>query len=246
MKRTMILTIAVLLGASAAFAQSVRAILPVAGSAEGAFGSQFKTELQLNNRSTVEVRGTMVFHPIGQSASAGDPRLAYTLAPHQTLEYEDVVAALGTSGLGSIDFEVIEGGVPAVVARAFDDKGENGTTGTNIDLVDPREAFTVGQSTALVLPADRERFRFNIGVRTLEGGARLGVRIFGPDGVQRGTATELNFAPNFFTQQPAETLIGTTLLANESVAFEILAGSVVLYGTTTDNATNDPNVQLAQ
>src|SRR5687767_9607339 len=104
MKRTMILTVAILLGVSSAFAQTVRAILPVAGSAEGAFGSLFKTELQLNNRSTVEVSGTMVFHPIGRSASAGDPRLSYTLAPHQTLEYEDVVAALGTSGLGSIDF----------------------------------------------------------------------------------------------------------------------------------------------
>jgi hypothetical protein len=68
--------------------------------------------------------------------------------------------------------------------------------------------------------------------------------VWGQNGIAR-FSVERSFGPNFFTQQPVNDFVGTPLLSNESIGIEILTGSAVIYGTTTDNKTNDPAIQLA-
>ena len=228
-------------------AATLRGVLPVAGSVHGAFGSSFKTSLQLNNRTDVPQSGVLVFHPAGQSAADTDPRLTYALGPHQTVSYDDVVDAMGTSGLGSIDVLVDVGAVPAIVARAFDDEGTLGTTGAGIRAVSPEAAAKSGATTTLVAPGDLDRFRFNIGVRSLEGGATLKATIYASSGSVRNIVDGLVFPASYFVQRPAaEFLGGLTLAPNDSIEFEVVSGAAILYGTTTDNTTNDPAIQLAQ
>ena len=194
-------------GSVALFAQT-KATIPVAGSATGGFGSHFKTEVQLNNRSAQPMSGKMVFHPQGVSASASDPSVEYTLAPHQTLEFDDVVASLGATGLGSIDLLPNGKGIPAVVARAFDDKGTSGTTGAAIPLVTSGEFGVAGDHFTLVAPLDRARFRFNIGVRSLSEGASLRFSVYSPQGVSMTTVGPLQYAADYFVQRTAEDLLG--------------------------------------
>ena len=126
---TLLVLLSLALVAAPIDAAVLRGIIPVSGSTEGAFGSNFRTSLQLSNRTDRRQIGRLVFHPAGASASDADPSMPYALEPHQTIGYEDVVAAIGATGLGSIDLVVEEGGVPVVVTRAFDDKGDQGTTG---------------------------------------------------------------------------------------------------------------------
>lgn len=220
-----------------------RAILPVAGSVRGAFDSNFKTEVQINNRSAQAMKGMLVFHPAGRSGDEHDPSVAYSLEPNQTLHFEDLVAHLGQSGLGSIDVLVEGKGVPTIVARAYDDKGDGGTTGATIAPVRVEDALVAGESSTLIAPADRQRFRFNIGVRTLTA-TTVDVEIYNDSGVKRKTTT-LTFPADYFVQNSADALLGETIVANEAVVFHVKEGSVIVYGTTTDNATNDPSVQIA-
>lgn len=229
-------------------AANLRAVVPVVGSTEGAFGSSFRTSLQIHNRSTGEMRGSIVIHPAGVPASESDPTLPYVLAPRETISYEDVVAAAGLQGLGSMDIVVGAGGVPAIVVRAYDEKGdEQGTTGVSVAAVSPKDALAAGQSAALLVAPDLGKFRFNIGVRTLGDGVRMRVAVRDPEGQVRAELGELAFPAHYFVQRPAsEILMGLPLAANESVIFEVIEGSVIVYGTTTDNTTNDPSLQIVR
>ena len=227
-------------------AGSLRAIVPVVGSTQGAFQSHFKTSLQIHNRSDVEMRGTIVIHPAGVAATESDPALPYVLAPHATLSFDDIVASVGIRGLGSLDFVVESGGVPAIVARAYDEKGEDlGTTGVSIRAVSPKHALRVGEQGSLIAPPDMQRYRFNIGVRTLADGARVRFIVRSADGAERVTAGEISWPPHYFVQRSAAEMLGGTVLEpSDSVSFEVVEGSLFLYGATTDNTTNDPSIQM--
>lgn len=226
-----------------AFGADADAVIPVAGSLRGGFGSQFKTSAQLHNRTDRAAKGEIVFHPANAPASASDPKIAYDLAPRATISYDDLVETLGVVGIGSIDIVTSEGAVPAIVARIYDDQAE-GTNGAGIPLVDTRDALQAGESASLIVPGDLNRFRFNLGIRTLSAGASVRITVWSGDGIARSVVTR-GFAENFFQQQPGNEFVIGALGANDSVGVEILEGSAVLYGTTTDNTTNDPSIQVA-
>ena len=52
--------------------------------------------------------------------------------------------------------------------------------------------------------------------------------------------------PNFFVQESAAAFLDTTLQANDSIEIRIDRGSVILYGATVDNITQDPSFQYAR
>jgi len=232
------------LAAISADAGTLRGVIPVAGSTSGAFGANVRTSLQLSNRTDRPASGSLVFHPAGESASPDDPTLPYSLEPFQTISYEDVVAAMGATGLGSIDLVVESGGVPAIVARAYDDQQEKGTAGTGIDLVATADALSKGDSTTLIVPYDLERFRFNLGVRTLNAGGGAHIKVFNGSGTAQVEIGPLTFGPNVFLQKPAAELLGTDLRANDSIVITVDEGDLIIYGTLTDNTTNDPAIHI--
>jgi len=242
-RKTIFLTLTLAAAALPAAAGELRAIVPVAGSTRGAFNSNFRTELQLNNRSAQPMRGALVFHPQGSGAARSVP---YELAPHATLYWSDVMETLGMTGLGSLDVVAEGRGVPTIVARAFDDRGEEGTTGATVPAVRIEDVLRAGSTATLILPSDRQHFRFNVGVRTLAEGATIAVAIYGENGILRKNLGERSWSGNTFEQVAADAFAGETLLANESLVFEVTRGAAVLYGTTTDNETNDPSITIAQ
>jgi streptogramin lyase len=220
--------------------------LPVVGSTAGVGGSFFRTSMQLHNSTVSPMTGQIVFHPSGSSGSATDPLLAYALAPGQTQSIADLLPAMARSGLGSADIEVTSGGVPTATVRVFNDAGAAGTTGFTEELMRSEDALRPGSSGVLLLPADLARFRFNLGVRTLEAGAAATLTVRNASGAVVATVSR-TFAATYHEQQSAAALLGVSSLpAGGSLTIAVTSGSAIFYGATVDNTTGDPSLQVAR
>jgi hypothetical protein len=103
----------------------------------------------------------------------------------------------------------------------------------------------VGQDAVLVAPADTAKFRFNIDVRTLSNGASITVTVRDPTGAVTQTLTK-SYPAFFFQQGSAADFLGAPLGANSSIEIRVDSGSLIVYGVTADNITQDPSLQLAR
>jgi hypothetical protein len=221
-------------------------VLTVVGSTPGNFGSFFKTSVQLYNAHDSTISGKLVFHAAGAPGNPSDPSLAYSLAPGQSLSYDDLLPAMGLSGLGSVDL-VADGQspVPLALARVFNDAGAAGTTGLTLSALAAEDALRPGVPGVLLAPADVTRFRFNIGVRALEQGAAMNVTVRSKSGEIVKTLAK-SFGPTSFSQVPSQQFLDSYALASgDTITIEVTSGAAFVYGSTTDNITNDPSVQLA-
>lgn len=226
----------------------LKSILAVVGSVQGGFGSNFKTSVQLYNPKDVTISGKIVFHPAGAAGSASDPSMTYTIAPRKTQSYADLLPAMGIpSGLGSADIiGDINSPLPLSLVRVFNDAGAAGTTGLAEDQLAEEQALQPGSTGVLIAPSDVAKFRLNIGVRTLSSGAAVTITVRDKDGVEVKTVTK-SFDATFFSQQSsAQLLDGYVLTGGETISFTVTSGSLFIYGSTTDNTTNDPSVQFAR
>lgn len=217
--------------------------IPVVGSTPGAFESFFKTSVQLFNPGPSTSTGRLVFHPAGTSGEPTDPSLDWTLGPGQIVSYDDVVDALGESGLGSIDLYVGEGQpVPIVITRIFNDAGTEGTSGFTEPLFRPSEVPDQGRGF-LLGPSDTSHFRFNIGIRTLDTPVSLTATVRDSAGNIVDSVTH-NYRENYFIQTSAADFLGFSLGNDESIEIVFTGGGLIAYGATVDNVTNDSSAQF--
>jgi hypothetical protein len=222
-----------------AFRRMVRkAIVPVAGSVVGATGAKFRTALRLTSNGAGE-RGRIVFHPAGQ-ASDGDPSIPYAFTGTRlTLAWDDIVAAIGTTGIGTIDIvpaDDSDSPPPLILARHYTD-APSGTFGSFEPPVYPFDYLT---APALHLTIPESRFRVSLGVRTLTA-TNMQALIYGLDGRVRALKN-ISFPADYFALIPATQFLGDVVPGETvTIAFD---GSVVPFYTITENATNDPAVVL--
>ena len=228
-------------------------VLPAVGSTHGVAGSFFKTSLQIFNPGSFQMNGRFVYHASGTQGASTDPGLDFLVEPLQTLTWDDILPAMGLSGLGTLDIMLPSASSsPAViVTRVFNDAGENGTSGFTQEAISPGETgsggrvIPNGKSAYLVLPADMDRFRFNVGVRTLSSAASVQFSVVDAGGDIVGVASK-SVPASSFLQQDASTMIGLPLPPNGTIRIVIHGGGTVVYGATIDNITNDPSVQYAR
>ena len=220
------------------------AILAVVGSVQGA--ALFRTEVQIYNPRTTAISGRFVFHAQGTSGSATDPSMSYTLQGGQTIDYPDLLPAMGLSGLGSLDIQTNGDPAPIMVARVFSDAGDAGTAGFTIDAVAPSAALQAGDSAAIIVPPDLTRARLNIGFRSLDTGASIFMSLRSKSGTQKGTGSR-TLAANFFEQLSVGTLFpGLPIDGSDTITFTLNSGKAIIYGATTENKTQDPSLQYAK
>jgi hypothetical protein len=222
-------------------------ILPVVGSVPGSLGAFFKTSVQLYNAKSSAVSGKIVFHTQAVSGSSSDPSIAYSIPSGKSLLYPDLLPAIGiASGLGSADVVADAGSsFPVLLARVFNDAGAAGTTGLTLEPMAPSDALQNGENGVLIAPADT-RFRLNIGVRTLEPGVSMTLTVRDKDGVVVKTASQ-SYGPTFFRQLGSSAILdGYVLTGGETITVTITSGSAFVYGSTTDNTTQDASVQFAR
>jgi hypothetical protein len=229
------------LQAIATSAPSVRvSTLPVVGSVAGGFGSFFRTALTLVNPSPFQINGKLVFRAAGRAGSDSDPSLAYTIPPNGTVTYDDIIASMGQSGVGSLDVLATNSGAPIASARVFNDSGASGTNGLTEDAVPAKSS---PQSTAEVLiPIDLTNFRLNVGVRTFPA-ATLTIDVYDAAG-NRVATTSKPYLANYFEQVPAASLTGGPLPPGGRIVVSAFDKEFIVYGSVTDNRTNDPNMRI--
>lgn len=222
-------------------------VLPAAGAVQGSTAF-FRTSVQMVNAGTSAISGRLVFHRATQSASPGDPSLAFNLPGGASLSYADVVASMGTSGLGSLDVVTTAGAVPIITARVFSDAGAAGTSGFSEEAVSPDEALDLFTRGILLLPADLTSFRANIGVRTLDTGATLNISTFDAGGTLRATRQNVHYPANYFEQVPVSQFTGAaTLPAGGWILIRLatFGERAFVYSSVIDNRTSDSTFRMA-
>ena len=223
--------------------QPVHGIVPVVASAPGALGSSYKTAAGLHNPSASSISGTVIFRRQGVPGSSADPTFAYTLLPYETFDYADFLGAIGQTGLGSLDVVATTGAIPVTEARIYN-TSDPAANGAREDLVFPEEALLPGLGGTLIAPADLSRYRYNIGVRTLSGGAAMTVTIRDKKGASRRSFS-VAYPGDFFFQLSANAFLGLSLQAEDSVRFVLTSGRAIVYGATADNTTQEPEIFIA-
>jgi hypothetical protein len=238
--------------AEAAAAMPVARILPAVASIGGVGGSYFKTSVQLFNQYPSTLSGRLVFHRAGETAASDDPGLNITIASGETVSYDDVLGAMGLSGIGTLDILMpVASTSPIIVARVFNDAGDDGTSGFTEDVVNPNESgplarvLSAGKDGYLVLPSDLEAFRFNLGIRVLSVGGWTQFLVFDAEGDIVADVGK-SLSPYSFQQQEASAFLGVELPPGGSIRIRPTAGSVIVYGATVDNVTQDPSIQFAR
>lgn len=233
-------------GARASVAVSVLSnVITVAGSARGGFGSNFKTSTQLVNITSFPIKGNLVFHPAGRSAAADDPSLSYNLNGFDTVYYDDVIAQMGQSGVGSLDVLSTTSAAPVISVRVYNDGGTAGTSGFTEDVLPPEAALQREEFVMLAIPSDPANFRMNVGVRSLSAGATLVVSVNDQHGFAVGSPVTKTYGADFFEQTTAQVFFNNTPLpAGGYMRVFLTAGNAFVYGSTTDNRTNDSQIQF--
>lgn len=231
--------------------ESIVRVLPAAGSTPGIGGAFFRTGVQLSNPSALAMVGRFVYHRAGVPGTSADPSLDFAVDAHATIDFDDLVQEMGQSGLGSIDVIVpVTSEVPVILARVYNDAGVDGTSGFTEDAIDPSGSFEnrvvfAGATGILVAPPDAAQFRFNIGIRSLVSGATITFRVRDANGALVRTVTH-TYAPTFYVQQSAETLLGGPIAANDQIEVNVSSGSAIIYGATVDNTTLDSSIQFVR
>jgi hypothetical protein len=239
------------LGGTGSATEQLRGYIPVVGSTAGSLGSNFKTSLQLlfgGPGSSGSITGKLVFHPASTSGTSSDPTVTYNVGAGQVVTYPDIVATFGRSGLGSVDLITTPGATkPVIITRVYNDAGTLGTSGLTEDVIDPFDTRVIdaGFTGFLITPVDPSKTRFNIGVRTGFSGATMTVSLRDTNGSIIHTVSK-NYQPNWFEQVDSTSFLGGTVIGpNQSILINVSSGSAIVYGATTDNISNDPNIQFA-
>jgi hypothetical protein len=219
-------------------------VIPGAGSAPGAFGAFFRTEMTITNPSPFAIAVRLVYHPAGRSAEPGDPMRNVLLNGNETQTFTDIVATMEQTGLGSFDV-LTTGFTPLITARVYNDAGTAGTFGFTEEVVTPYEAIRSGAFADFAIPADLTNYRVNAGIRTLGESTTFRVTVYDATGALVGETAARTVPANFFEQIPLSIfLAGVTPPAGGLARIDVTSGSAVCFTTKIDNRTNDSSLNM--
>jgi hypothetical protein len=218
---------------------AVVAVVLIAGSTPGAFGSHFRTALQLHNATDGFASGNLIIRPMG----GGTPRnAAYSLRPYET---RSLSSEIDLGGLVTIDVAPLTGELPEASVRVYNDAGTEGTAGFTTQLILLSEALRAGQRSALITPEDPSLMRYNIAVRSLGEGAVMEL-ILRRAGGEIASRVTRSFAANELMQTAAGALFGIPLQGNDTITIVVTSGSAIVSGAGIDNVSQDPSITVAR
>lgn len=226
----------------------VRAVIPLAGSAPGANGAQFRTSLRLRAWNSNFEKGKLVFHPIGVPATPADPSIPYDLSKGPQ-SWDDVVAAFGATGLGSIDIipdalpDTGEVRAPRADVRMYNVTAE-GTFGTLSPQIQPfsYHADNDAADPALRVTVPGPELRLNMGVRTFLP-SKVKVMVYRGETVLAERQLDISSEMLQFTSAAVFTGVDS-LRPGDEITVRVHEGAGVPIYSLTDNATNDPALYL--
>jgi hypothetical protein len=192
--------------------------------------------------------GRLVFHQAGRAGTGGDPSLSYALAPSETRSFADLLPAMGlaSASIGTLDVVAPFGSsAPVLAARVFNDAGAAGTSGFGLGAASLDETLGSNDFAVLFTPSDPVRLRLNLGTRAGAQGATVRVTLRDATGATVRTL-EKSYPPNFFEQVPAATFLQGAFGPDSTIEVRVLSGTLVVYGATADNTTQDPSIVVGR
>ncbi|MCU1245573.1 MAG: hypothetical protein JWN02_1483 [Acidobacteria bacterium] len=244
---------------------AARRIVPIAGKVHGLNNSDFSTALIVTGGGLGShaqpgeeklYQGRIYFRPLGSRESASDPSVAYNLNGDETVVFDDIMATLGATGVGTIEV-VPRIGFPTPLADAIIENrlADGKRTGVRVtaawgrDYLDPRTGVTV----AIRNSTDA---RMAIGVRAMgAGGGLLQFERKSSDGTALGTVQQRAVPGDATTLIPLESVFPTVASGDRIIVsylglgdFGIIgndtfsAKGVLLFLTETGNDLNNPNI----
>lgn len=217
-----------------------RAIVPIAGSTEGALGARFRTGVEMT--ASGRHQGKVVFRPAGTAPSGNDRSVPYEFeGAGLRMSWDDIVASMGASGIGSLEIipdEASDGVIPSTRVHLYQ-QDEQGTFGSFTAPVYP---FDFLQPVPLSIFVPARGFRVNAGVRTIKAVA-LKALIYDINGRLRALR-DLEFPAEFTSMKSLDDFVGTRVLPGERVVL-LPSDAVISFYTLTENGTNDPSLFIA-
>jgi hypothetical protein len=221
-----------------------KSVIPMVGSTPGLNGSQFRTSLRLRAVRD-DQRGQLVLRRLNVPGTDRDPSIPYVLARKgDVLQFDDVVAAFGHTGLGSLDIipDPSAGGgytVPYAEVRLFN-IGPAGTFGTIEAQVQPHaydDDLPSGGAQGLSFIVPDATLRVNVGARAF-GGAIIFISVRrGNTTIGQGLHTPSD--DTFIFGSVKDMTGGVDVQPGDVITFSGQGDFVPMY-TLTDNRTNDP------
>lgn len=144
-----------------------------------------------------------------------------------------------------MDVIPLDASMPVLVTRVYNDAGTRGTTGMTLDAFTSEKALRAGDRAILIAPPDAASFRYNLGVRSLGAPTSMTLTLRNAAGVVRKTI-QFDYPADFFRHFGAADAFGMGIGPSDTISVSIVSGSAIIYGATTDNQTQDPNVQIAR
>ena len=222
--------------------------IPGAGVTAGAAGSSFNTSFSITNPSANQVEVTFAYRAIGQGPTT-PPILTTVIVPAGGTKSPKLSDMLSITGIGSFDVYT-NGATPIVNARIYNDTG-SGTNGFTEPMVTPNAVGHEFDRLWLTIPSDLTAFRMNIGVRTFANGATMNCLVWGSNGAAAigltksfpAYSTSLESLQSFFGGDTRALAAGGSIECTPSTDVK---SDLILYGTVTDNRTNDSAMFVAE
>jgi hypothetical protein len=199
------------------------------------------------------MRGRLVFHPIFQEGKDSDPSIPYEFSAGNVLVFEDLMAAFGLFGVGSLDI-VPEGPnhqVPTAETRIYNQSAD-GTFGTMEPMIMPAQYFgferPIEESSpgaGIDIPTISEGTRVNLGVLGFEHCTFM-ISIHHADGTSSSSAPlalQAGMLKMGTPSQLAAPFVLPDLVPGDRASVSISGGGIPFY-TVTDNKTNDPAINF--
>jgi hypothetical protein len=213
---------------------STRCFIAAAAHGDGAFGSLWRADATLLNRSGAPATAELRFRGDTSATSM------VVVADDEQVVIEDVVAELGADGSGSLE---VFSDRPLMAGSRTYNIGADGTFGQYLDGVPVGLLADDGATVWLPQLLQNTSFRSNIGLlNTASVRASVRIRLFDGDGVELAEAVR-SLAPHQRRQlqEPFRNIAGRTDLDDAYATVTVESGEGVLaYASVVDNATNDP------
>lgn len=228
------------------------AFVPAAGLAEGAEGSFWVTDLEVNNPGTDEMTYRLWWLPRGEDSFRPAVSQTFTLAPGESRRHDDVVGEV--FGLdaedGPFGAVAIASEAPGALAmaRVFNRPGVGGggTFGQSIPGVALDGMIPSGERRRILFLSENTGHRANLGCQNGTGNdLRVTVRLFSAAGARLAT-TGIDLQP-FSNDQLNRVFESWAPVAGYADVWSDTPGAAfTCYGSLLDNVSSDPTTILPQ
>ena len=219
--------------------------LAAAGNAEGAGGSQWATDVEINNPTATAIAYHFLWLPRDTDNSTPTTSEAFTLEPGASVRYENVLdTVFGGTGFGALAVATDAAG--AIVTSRTYNISAAGTFGQGIPGLSGAGLIQAGERMRVVFMSEDDAFRANLGMLNGTGSAMtVHYALYGADGtvLSEGTKdlrawenTQLNRV--FQAYAPVSGYV--------DVWTDTAGAAFAAYGSVVDAGTGDPTTILPE